>query len=208
MLWLLLGIIAGLLIAAVMVTVCMSNPYKLYIVVGAKGSGKTAYLARLCEKYEKKKIGNIYSNCDIGLPLPDRYWEFEYPKDSMLLIDEIGIVHDNRKFKQFEAACNEFYKYQRKNKLIIVATSQTMDVDKKIRVLTDYIMVARLLLCFCFVLRYRHAIVLADDPETGGQRLTDTEKLSGIESLFFVPSTFNLFNTLKKARNVAEKEDV
>lgn len=200
------GLILALLFSAVVITVKMQNPYKLYVVVGAKGSGKTAYLAKLCNSHEKKKKGHIYSNCGIGSELPSQYWKHEYPKGSLLLIDEIGLIHDNRAFKEFEAECNEFYKYQRKYKLVIVATSQSMDIDKKIRTLTDYICVARRFLCFGVVMRYRQSITLADDPTTGGQKLTDTEKFSGIQAIYFLPSTFELFDTLKKARNVGKKK--
>ena len=205
MLKFLLGVIAALLFSAVAITARMKNPYKLYVVVGAKGAGKTAYLAKLCNEHERKRKGRIYSNCGIGLELPDHYWDHSYPQNSLLLIDEIGLIHDNRDFKAFEAECNEFYKYQRKKKLVIIATSQSMDIDKKIRTLTDYICVSRRFLCFGLVIRYRTAIVLADDPVTGGQKLTDTEKFSGIQSIYFLPSTFELFDTLKEAVNVATK---
>lgn len=205
-LFFLFGSILALLFSAIAITIRMKNPYKLYVIVGAKGSGKTAYLARLCNDYMKKKKGKVYSNCGIGLELPNQYWNQTYPQGSLLLIDEIGLIHDNRAFRQFESDCNEFYKYQRKNKLKIIATSQSMDIDKKIRVLTDFICVARRFLCFGIVMRYRHAIVLAVDPETGGQTLTDTEKFSGIEAIYFLPSTFDLFDTLRRAKNVSKKE--
>ena len=204
--YILIGAVVGMFVTFKVIAERMKSPYKLYIVVGEKASGKTAYLAKLCEIYNKKTVRQVYSNCGVGFELPYEYWTQEYPADSLLLIDEIGLIHDNRNFKSFDAACNEFYKYQRKNKLIIVATSQNMDIDKKIRILTDYICLVRRFLCFGVVKRYQHKIVLADDPEKGGKRLTDTEKYAGIEKIFFLPSTFDLFDTLKKAKNIGRKE--
>ena len=41
------------------------NPYKLYLVFGKKGSGKSTYLVKLAKQYlKRKKHWNIYTNMD------------------------------------------------------------------------------------------------------------------------------------------------
>ena len=113
------------------------NPYKLYIIVGNKGTGKSAYMTHLAYKYNKKGY-NVFTNYGIFNQLKNNYYDYDYPPNSVLFIDETGLIHDNRAFKSFPPACTEFYKYQRKNKLIIYLASQTIDIDKKIRDLADY----------------------------------------------------------------------
>ncbi len=200
-----IGFIFSLLFVAFVMSLAMRNPYKLKLIVGEKGSGKTAYLARLCKKWNKKKMGLVYSNCGLGLELQPEYWKEDYPPKSLLLIDEIGLMHNNRDYKKFDSATNEFYKYQRKNKLVIVVTSQNMDFDKKLRILTDYICVARRFLCFGYVKRYRQKITLVDDMEAGGKKLAQTEVPCGYEAFYFLPGVFNLFDTLKKAANIGNR---
>lgn len=118
------------------------NPYRLYLIFGKKGSGKSTYLTKLACKYLKKGW-TVYSNMpDLTVP-GTRYIDIEELGDfvpeanSLLLVDEVGMIWDNRNFKNFKPSVRDFFKLQRHYKVIVYLASQSFDVDKKIRDLTD-----------------------------------------------------------------------
>lgn len=115
------------------------NPYKLIMVFGKKGSGKTTYLTKQALSHIKKgwlvystvKIpGTIYiSHDDIGY--------YTFPDNSLILIDEVGMIWDNRNFKNFKSEVRDYFKFQRQYKNKVILFSQTFDIDIKLRNLTD-----------------------------------------------------------------------
>lgn len=121
------------------------NPYKLYLVFGKKGSGKSTYLVKLAYKYlRKKKSGwKVYTNMD-ELFIPGvRHFDIQHLGDfvpeanSLLLLDEVGMIWDNRDYKVFKPQVRDFFKLQRHYHVLVYMASQTFDVDKKLRDLCD-----------------------------------------------------------------------
>ncbi len=118
------------------------NPYRLYLVFGKKGSGKSTYLVKLALRYVKKGW-TVYSNMtDLNVPGAriidiDHLGDFVPCTDSVLLLDEVGMVWDSRNFKNFKPSVRDFFKLQRHYHCICYMASQTFDVDKKIRDLCD-----------------------------------------------------------------------
>lgn len=120
------------------------NPYQLIMIFGKKGSGKTTYLIRIAKKYLSKKTPwIIYTNIpDIqldGVRLIDveNLGDFVPVSNSVLLLDEVGMIWDSRDFKKFKPSVRDFFKLQRHYKVICYLASQTFDIDKKLRDLTD-----------------------------------------------------------------------
>lgn len=114
------------------------NPYKLYYIIGLKGAGKTTYMVSLMRKYLKRGR-TVYTNIP-HVYLPGvRVFDskdlsrFAPPEDSVLFVDEAGLVWDNREFKSFSAGLTQFFALQRQYKLTLYMNSQSLDVDKKIR---------------------------------------------------------------------------
>lgn len=115
------------------------NPYKLIMVFGKKGSGKTTYLTKVALKNiraGRKVYSTIYipgtemfNVSDIGT--------YTFPKGSVVLIDEVGMIWDNRDFKNFKPNVRDYFKFQRQYKNTVYLFSQTFDVDLKLRNLTD-----------------------------------------------------------------------
>lgn len=151
----------------------LKNPYKLYVIIGNKGTGKTAYMTSLAYKYAKKGY-SVWTNFGIFHQLDLDYWNKEYPPNTVIFVDEVGLVHDNRSFKTFPKECAEFYKYQRKNKLIIYMASQTVDIDKKIRDLADYHILLRRFLPIVFPVYYKRINKVEKQMDTGGLEIIDT----------------------------------
>lgn len=115
------------------------NPYKLICLIGKKGSGKTTLLTKFAIQHQKKGW-KVYSN----FPCPG-CWEYDPKKlglyhfehDSLVLLDEIGLVFNNRSFKEFSKDAINFFKLQRHYGVKVVACSQADDYDKVIRNLVD-----------------------------------------------------------------------
>lgn len=115
------------------------NPYKLIMIFGKKGSGKTTTLTKIAIT-DIKKGKKVYSTVKI----PGTYYfnvnsigTFTFEPYSTVLIDEVGMIWDNRDYANFKPCVRDFFKLQRQYKLKVYLFSQTFDIDKKLRDLTD-----------------------------------------------------------------------
>lgn len=164
------------------------NPYRLYMVFGRKGSGKSTYMTKLAVQYHKKGR-QVFSN----VPVPygtvidiKTLGQFVPPPESVLLVDEVGMIWDNRNFKAFREDVRDYFKLQRHYRNIVYLFSQTFDIDLKLRNLTDamYLCISPIPI-LSVVKRIKRTIVLV-------QPVADAEgKIS--DSLQFVPFWQNLF---------------
>lgn len=135
----------GVLISAILVwhysTRRFIDKYNSVIIFGRKGCGKTATLQKLAYKYRNDFKGGIYSNADLvgvhrinGRDVGIR----DFPEDSLLLLDEIGIIFPSRDFKNFGLERIEWFKLQRHSKVKMICVSQSWeDTDKAVRILFD-----------------------------------------------------------------------
>lgn len=166
------------------------NPYRLYMVFGRKGSGKTTYMVKLAYKYHKQ--GRlVFSNVDLPFAtLIDisTLGHFAPPEGAVLLVDEVGMIWDNRNFKNFRNDVRDYFKLQRHYKNIVYLFSQTFDIDIKLRNLTD-----AMFLCtspfpiLSVVRRIKRTIVLVQPVADAEGRISD--------SLEFIPFWMNLFGS-------------
>lgn len=114
------------------------NPYKLYFLFGAKGSGKTITETKLAYRYLKKGW-TVYSDLP-ELQLPGvRFFstsdlgDFVPEANSLLILGEVGTKWDKRNFKSFPPQLRDFFVFQRKYRVVCYMDSQSYDVDLKIR---------------------------------------------------------------------------
>lgn len=115
------------------------NPYKLIFIFGKKGSGKSTLLTKYALDYLKKGW-NVYSTekCPGTYQIkPEDVGRVQFPPRSVIIVDEVGMIWDNRDFKNFSSEVRDYFKLQRHYKHIVILASQTFDVDKKIRDLAD-----------------------------------------------------------------------
>lgn len=127
-------------IPVVIYTSKFRNPYKLIMVFGKKGSGKTTLITKLSQKYLKKGF-LVYTTIEIpGCRFfdVDDIGRCNLPEHSIVFIDEVGMIWDNRQYKNFRTDVRDWFKLQRHNKVTVYLFSQTFDVDVKLRNLTDY----------------------------------------------------------------------
>lgn len=117
------------------------NPYKLVMVFGKKGSGKTTYIAKMAYKYLSKGK-TVYSTVPLAIPGLRLFdvndvGRYSFPPDSVVFIDEVGMIWDNRNYKNFRTDVRDWFKLQRHYKVQVFLFSQTFDIDVKLRNLTD-----------------------------------------------------------------------
>ena len=146
------------------------NPYKLVMIFGKKGSGKNTLLTKWSIKYNKLGY-TVYSDSEIFNTYKlDTNWigKYDFPKNSVLLIQEAGMTWDNRNFKSFPSEVRDFFKLQRHKNVIVVLASQSFDVDKKLRDLTDEMyLIVNYMRIFSVAKRINKKITIqkADDPD-------------------------------------------
>lgn len=115
------------------------NPYKLTMIFGKKGSGKTTLLTKIAIQHIRKGW-TVYSTIDIPGTIKFKVEDVGsrvFPINSVVLIDEVGMIWDNRDFKSFKHEVRDYFKFQRQYKNKVYLFSQTFDIDLKLRNLTD-----------------------------------------------------------------------
>lgn len=135
-----------------------TNPYKLIFLFGKKGSGKTTNLTKIALQHLKKGW-KVYSTIEIPgtiLFKPEEIGFRTFPPKSCVLVDEVGMIWDNRDFKNFKPEVRDYFKYQRQYKNKVYLFSQTFDVDLKLRNLTDEMY---LLINFCRIFSIQRRIL-------------------------------------------------
>lgn len=181
------------------------NPYKTTMIIGKKGSGKTSTMTRLI--YEHLRKGwNVYCTdkypgtflidyADIG--------KIHLEPNSVLFVDEVGMIWDNRKFKDFPDYLRNFFKLARHYKIKIYLFSQTFDVDKKIRDLTDNMyLITNVARVFAYGKRILKVPDLVKPSAEGPARLDDVLKFDsfiwfwcGSRILTYIPKYAGLFDS-------------
>lgn len=122
-------------------TIKFNNPYKCIMVVGAPGSGKSTLMVKLAQQYLRKGW-TVYADTPIlGCQLidPSDLGRYRQDERSVILLDEVGLTFDNREFKSFSKESRDYFKLHRHHKHRIYMFSQGMDIDLKIRQVTDKI---------------------------------------------------------------------
>lgn len=210
------------------------NPYKLIMIFGKKGSGKSTILTKYAVQYIKKGWtvysteyipGTYYIKPEfIGkFQLKDYNFKainvddyhglkkffvklrlkfFPHRPKILLLIDEVGMIYDNRNFKSFSTEVRDFFKLQRHYYVRCVMFSQTFDVDKKLRDLTDAMyLVKNIGRIFCYGKRIVKRQNISNDSLDGsGGKIVDEYAFEPFllpfsRSLTFIPKYTKYFNS-------------
>lgn len=176
--WLIMFCLFGLIFYFLYCSIQYRNPYRLYMLFGKKGSGKTTFITKMAIKYMRKGR-KVYST----VPVPGAYGfdpqklgKLMFEPNSVVFFDEAGILFDNRDFKNFSKDKVEYLKLMRHYGVTIYMFSQAFDIDKKIRDLTDYCyLVTNWFNCVSVArkINRRITIVHADKGGTGESHLAD-----------------------------------
>lgn len=180
-----------------------SNPYRLIFIFGKKGSGKSLYMVKQMLKYLKKGW-TVYTDIDtckvpgIRIIKAMDLAEFAPESNSAIFLDEAGILFDNRNFKNFNSGLRDFFKLQRKYKCRVFLNSQSFDIDKKIRDVTDQMgLMVSIGNVFSIYRPIRRSITLTEPSAEAESRIADRLRF---ESLFkwqftYLPRYFKYFES-------------
>lgn len=161
------------------------NPYKLIFVFGKKGSGKSTLLVKYASQY-RERGWTVFSTEYIPGTYKIDYEDIgfvQFPPHSCLIVDEVGMIWDNRNFKNFKPEVRDFFKLQRHYKCCCILASQTFDVDKKIRDLADEMfLVSKKFRVFSYAKRILRETVLV---EATGESSSKIDENLVFDSLFF-----------------------
>lgn len=192
------------------------NPYKLVMIFGKKGSGKSTLMTKIAVKALKKKKC-VYSSTPIpGCYLIDPTTDIGFnhiPPDSVILIDEVGTIWDNRNFKAFKPEVRDYFKYQRHYRHTVYLFSQTFDVDIKLRNLTDNMYLVRSFMnVFSVARRVNRTIKIVHPSAEGESRIADDMEFdnillfwAGAVKFTFIPAWIKYFDSFS-TKELTDKE--
>lgn len=183
------------------------NPYKLIFIFGKKGSGKSTLLTKYALDYSRRGW-SVYSTekCPGTFHIsPEDVGCFQFPPRSVIIVDEVGMIWDNRDFKNFSSQVRDYFKLQRHYKHVVILASQTFDVDKKIRDLADEMyLVTKKFRVFSYAKKILRQTVLV---EATGQSTSKIDENLVFDSLFlfwagsrkltFIPKYTKYFDSFK-----------
>lgn len=181
------------------------NPYKLIFVFAKKGQGKSTLLTKMALQHLKRGW-DVYSTEPIPgchLIAPEDIGYFEFPWHSLVVIDEIGMIWDNRNFKSFKPEVRDWFKLQRHRKIKVICASQSFDVDKKIRDLADdMLLLQKKFRVFSYGKRILKILDITEATGDSESRIVDNLKFdsifwfwAGSRTLTFIPAWTKYFNT-------------
>lgn len=180
------------------------NPYRLIFIFGKKGSGKSTLMVSQMLK-DLKHGWNVYtdmqdcvvpgvriikSSADLSKFVPEA--------NSALYLDEVGISFDNRSYKSFDSGLRDFFKLQRKYKCKVVMNSQSFDVDKKIRDVTDSMILQTSIGNVITLSRpIRRSVALVEATAQADSRIADNLKFESIFRwrVLWMPKYFKYFES-------------
>lgn len=152
------------------------NPYKLYMIFGKKGSGKTTFMTKLAvQAMRKGKIvystfyipgSRLFDTKDIG--------RMTFPEGSVVFVDEVGMIWDNRKMNLTDWV-RDWFKLQRQYKCTVWLASQAFDIDIKLRNLTDGMYMCHCKMGFLSIARkIKRDFTIVQPTAEGEARIADT----------------------------------
>lgn len=134
------------------------SPYTFTLVFGKKGVGKSLSMQKDILKHQKRGW-KVYADSNTSIKSvtmidASKIHTYSFPRNSLIVIDEINLLWDNRDFKKFDKNIQDWFREQRKKGIKIIAYSQTFDCDKKLRDLTDRLAIQRKFMRVWTVRRY------------------------------------------------------
>lgn len=188
--WFIMKFFASLMIILLiwhLLTLKYLNPYKLTFVFGKKGSGKNTYLTKIAYQHMAKGW-RVYSN----VPIPGCYeidasdiGKYMIPPESVVLLDEVGLIWHSRDHKTFPKHVLRWFKLQRHYHVKVYMTSQDFDCDKALRILADdmYLLTEKLRVWSYGKRIIKYPDLVNTSGENSEKRLSDQLKFDSL--LFF-----------------------
>ena len=201
----------------------MYTPWKINLIVGKKGSGKSTYAAAIMLKYINAKVLEysteckcwnlipltIYTNMHVMIPGvryikdADKLGKYIPPPYSVLLLDEVNTIPgwDNRDFKDTPKELIEFFRYCRQHRVILYCFTQSYDIDKKARSQTDRVSLCKKVLgVFTMIRKIDKWVDIDTNRLDADQQIVDQIKFApwwipGNVKFLWIPKYTSFFNS-------------
>lgn len=188
------------------------NKYHIELVFAQIGSGKSTDIARTCYKVLKSgSYSHVYTNIDINLSGVKTFnvddfnaGKYRFPEDSLILIDEVSLLYDNRSYKSFPKAVGNYLRLSRHYKNSFIMYSQHYDCDKVIRTLASRLYYMRKVGFISFKRAIRKVISVVtqvnENTKTADSQVCDTLQFcsifeKGAWQFVFIPAWTSLFDS-------------
>lgn len=202
MLKLLLITFAVLFIYFYIVSRPFKSDYLLKIIFGKKGSGKSTLLTKYSVQFNK--LGwHVFSDSPIFGTYklnPDWIGVYDFPENSVLLIDEGAIVFHQRNWKQFKTTMKDFFVMQRHKRVYVIIASQSFNLDKVIRDLSDCLyLCVNYMGIFTMAKRIHRGVKLANQESDSEGFIGDsyTWDLPWYWDFVYIPRWIKFFNSFR-----------
>lgn len=181
--------------------------------VGKKGSGKSTILTAEAMKYVKKGI-KVYSSEEIPGCYkfnPKQIGKYSFDPGSVIIIDEISLVFNNRDWQTFDAEKIEWFVLQRHHRNKVIIATQSSSFEKTIRDLVDNIYIVKKIFRIFILARPVNRIVDITNSEGGdavGGQIIFKFKYSGLPIVYLLPRWtpfFDSFSIPEKKKRIQEK---
>lgn len=178
--------------------------------VGKKGSGKTTILTSIALKYLKKGV-KVYSTEDIPGCFtfdPRDIGKYDFDSGSVILIDEISLVFNNRDWTNFDKDKIEWFVLQRHHRNKVVIATQSSSFEKTIRDLVDQLFIVKKLFRVFILARPVNRVVDINNNEAGdnaGGQIVFKYRYSGLPKVYLLPlytPFFDSFSLPEKKREI------
>lgn len=210
-----------------------TQPYQLNIVMGAPGTGKSTMYCKLAYRYLSRGY-HVYGTDPITVYIKEKHkrektpvqvkkievrnlFRYSFPPDSIILIDEIGSVLNNRQWKSLSQNNVSFWKRYRHDRLIIWGWSQAWDMDLTVRnLVSQFWLCERYLRCWSVCRRLiRKPVVVhpvGDAPSSIQDDFVEDPKLlrpvMGGMMITFIPHWVKCFDSFEIPDDMLKLRDI
>lgn len=179
-----------------------SSPFKLIMVFGKKGSGKSCFMVHEMLRHLKRGW-IVYTDLPVnikGVRLINALdlSTFKPEANSLVCLDEAGLTFNNRNYKTFSDGMTEYVKLQRHFKVKMIINSQSFDVDKKLRDCTDSLILQSNILNVISISRpILRSVTLVEPSAEGESRIADRLVFDKIWHwrIYLMPKYFKFFDS-------------
>lgn len=188
------------------------NDYHIEVIFAQIGSGKSTDIAKRCyqELYEKHRYKHVFTNIATEIPGVNQFdpndfnsGKYYFPECSLILVDEVSLLYDNRSYKSFPKTVSQYLRLCRHYKNTFIFYSQHYDCDKVIRTLASKLWLMRRYGNFSIKRRISKVISVVTSADKGNadSQIVDAlqfDSIFGGVAITYIPFWTSLFNSFEK----------
>ena len=208
------------------------NRYQINFLVGKPSAGKTLTLVKIAHDAFLKGY-HVFSTEKYYIPIKvsrhekvimetvtidaKALYRYQFPPRSVVLLDEVGLIYNNRNWKKFDERLKESWKLYRHDRTTYWIASQNLDADKVLRdLVTQYWLLERKFRIFTIArrLRAKQQVVqpTADSPGTIQDGFVEDPKFMrpvfGGMMITFIPKWVGCYDSYEIPEHMKKLRDI